>query len=285
MKRILILGGNSRLGRSIARQPDFNGTAIARAGHDCIIVADYTGITPSMLKDFDAVLNLTGVTSGSESELFAVNADLAGTLAAKAKQAGVRYFAQISSFSVFGDAAEIDADTQVAPLSAYGRSRVAGEMATAELADNSFSVGLARLPMLYGYGNSKLEKLVRFWLRIRQMPVPAYAIHRSMIHYDLAAQALTAAINCGLDGPLAFADSEAFEYRRAAQALSQGSGKTIDILRLPGLLSSFANWIPSVQKSLYSDSLLVDDANTVVRLKIQSRLYQDLTRMVAEAVT
>lgn len=279
MDHILIVGGGSRLGRSIAAMADVPCTRVLRTNAKAgdIVVDDYTHIAETAFRNVSVVINVTGLVHSSVESLHATNVALPRMLAEQAKASGVNHFVQISSFSIFGHAQTIAADTACQPVSPYGQSRLAGEAAVTNLAGPAFSVMRARLPMLYGYGDSKLEQLVRFWLRFRSFPAPSRPISRSMLHYDLAAKAILASLK--IDGPLNFADPTAFEYGAAARILSVGAGKTVRTIGFPLALANAAKHRVPILRSIYSDNILLPEANRVVALGLPSRLHNDLKTM------
>jgi nucleoside-diphosphate-sugar epimerase len=285
--RILLLGANSRLARTLLAHPDFDGVGLGRSGGDVPNVRtidDYAVLSPADFEGFDTIINAIGVSNGTERLLFQVNVALPSRLARLARQAGVRQFLQISSFSVFGDAAYIGNETLLAPMSRYGESRLEAERALQSLESGQFAVTVVRLPMLYGFGDSKLERLVRTWVRFRYFPVPSHKVQRSVLHYAMAADALVYFAQAEPKPALALADPVAFEYPSAADLLSHGSNRPIRTILLPGCLTNMVTAIaPSLGRSLFSGSLLDPSSNVAIQLGLQTRLHQDLFAMATKA--
>lgn len=291
-QRHLVIGGHSQIARAMRRlypgsfdyvirgfPPNSN---IANERHSDIVIGTYDGMSATHMEGYDSVISLVGSAAGSSDELMAINASLPARFAREAAIAGVAHFIAISSFSVYGPAARIESGTPLRPHTVYGRSRLAGEEKISELADRMHCT-IARCPLLYGYGNSKLEKLVSTWCRIGVIPAPASAVSRSMAHYDLAAEyindtvhARPAGVGLKIDH---FADPVAFEYRRVAAILSSVTGKRKRVASLPQLgIRLFAAISPELSRSLFCDSLLAPASNHFHDLS-HTRLDQDIARM------
>jgi nucleoside-diphosphate-sugar epimerase len=102
----------------------------------------------------DTVIHLAGATSGrSEAEFHAVNAGGTASLAVAAVAADVQRFVLVSSLAAQGpsqDGEVHDAEIVLpAPVSAYGRSKLAGEQAALVLA-HELNVSVLRAPAIYG---------------------------------------------------------------------------------------------------------------------------------------
>jgi dTDP-4-dehydrorhamnose reductase len=145
--RLLITGGGGMLGQDVA-------AAAATAGHDRVALGhaelDITdlGEVRDAVRDVapDAVVNCAAWTDvdgaeAAEEAATAVNGKGAGNVAQAAREAGA-WTVQISSDYVFNGAKTtpyVEADL-TDPLSAYGRSKLAGEEAVANAAPESHTV-------------------------------------------------------------------------------------------------------------------------------------------------
>lgn len=89
---------------------------------------------------FDSVVNAAGIAraeSGEQEALWGANSILPGVLAAAARQARVPRFIHISSAAVQGRKRVLDASKEIAPFSAYSRSKCQGEALADELGPDS----------------------------------------------------------------------------------------------------------------------------------------------------
>ena len=163
--RLLITGAGGMLGRDVA-------VAAAAAGHEVVALArDDLDITDAQaVRDAveparpDAVVNCAAWTDvdGAEArvdEALAVNARGAGNVAASADAVGA-WTVQVSTDYVFdGQTSEpyVESDT-VGPLSAYGRSKLAGERAVAGAAPGTHTI--VRSSWLFGASGSSFPKTI-----------------------------------------------------------------------------------------------------------------------------
>lgn len=135
---------------------------------------------------YDAILHAVGVTKADtagvsndqEQHYYAVNRDLADEAAQKAKSDGVKHFVYLSTMMVYGNSAPIgqtftiDKDTQPDPQSVYGKSKLAGEVATQEtLKDSSTILTIIREPVVYGeHIDGELQKLLQLSRKLGIFP-------------------------------------------------------------------------------------------------------------------
>jgi dTDP-4-dehydrorhamnose reductase len=164
--KVLVSGAAGMLGRDVM-------LAAGNAGHDVVgfgraelDVTDPAGLEKKLdLERPDVVINCsawTDVDGAEESEevAFAVNGTGAGNIAAAAAKVGasVVYVSSDYVFDGSKGAPYVESD-QVAPLSAYGRTKLAGEEATAAANKRHFVV---RSAWLFGIGGGNfVETMLR----------------------------------------------------------------------------------------------------------------------------
>lgn len=130
-------------------------------------------------KDFsiyDAIYHVAGIVHKKETVenkeiYYKINRDLTHQLALKAKNEGVKSFVFLSTMAVYGLIGKIGEDTIIskdtnpAPTSNYGKSKLEAEKLLNELQSSYFNVSILRIPMIYGPscpGNySSLSKLAK----------------------------------------------------------------------------------------------------------------------------
>lgn len=135
-----------------------------------------------------------------ESKYYAVNRDLPVAIAKHAKQAGVRQFVFFSSMIVYGADKPIgnnyiiNNDTLPAPENFYGRSKLEAEQQLLRLQDQSFSVAIIRIPMVYGPNcKGNFPQLLKV---AKKSPLcPLLNNKRSMIYVDNLCEFLKLIIN------------------------------------------------------------------------------------------
>jgi dTDP-4-dehydrorhamnose reductase len=155
--RLLITGAGGMLGLDLQR-------AAAAAGHECVALAraelDITDVAAVAASVGDseadvvincaAATNVDGVESDSESA-HAINGGGAGNVAAAATSAGA-WVVQVSTDYVFDGAKRepyLESDA-TGPLSVYGASKLAGELAVADAAPDAHTI--VRCSALFGAG-------------------------------------------------------------------------------------------------------------------------------------
>lgn len=120
-------------------------------------LGDVRAIAPEHLAGVDAVVHLAAISNDPMGNAFegvtlAVNRDASVRLARLAREAGAKAFVFASSCSVYGQADEAarTEESQVAPLTAYARSKVETEAAIAPLARPGFKVSALRFSTACG---------------------------------------------------------------------------------------------------------------------------------------
>ena len=279
---IVLLGSRSRAGAALKRA--FSDRAVTgicrRTGGTDLAVADYDEVPDGAIPSGAILINCLGRADGDAAALHRVNAELPLRWAAAARTAGGRLI-HLSSFSVYGEAPLIGADTPERPAGAYGASKLAGDRALLALAGEGFRVTVLRLPILIGDGDDKLARLLRLLRRTGFLPVPARPVRRSMLAYADLGAVVGKAIDDPPDGIVHAADPEPFSYALLREAMAEAGLK----LRLPTapdwLIGAARRLAPGVGRRLYDASLLDPAANLARELALPVGLRRTLTAMLA----
>jgi dTDP-4-dehydrorhamnose reductase len=164
--KVLVTGAGGMLGRDVVLAAGNAGHDVAGFGHTELDVADHEALAAKLdLERPDVVINCaawTDVDGAEEAEqaAMAVNGAAAGHVAAAAAKVGasVVYVSSDYVFDGAKGAPYVETD-QTAPLSAYGRTKLAGEEATAAANKRHFVV---RSSWLFGTGGSNfVETMLR----------------------------------------------------------------------------------------------------------------------------
>lgn len=157
-------------------------------GFEAESVSFRNGADGVSLVDTEAVVHCAAIVHKREREYAGlydkVNHIEAVSLAKKAKASGVKHFVFISTMSVYGkQSGEINAGTELNPVTLYGKSKLAAELEITALNDDNFCVTVLRPPMVYGNNcPGNFATLKSFALKT---PVfPKVKNKRSMIYID-----------------------------------------------------------------------------------------------------
>jgi UDP-glucose 4-epimerase len=129
---------------------------------------------------YDAVFHVAGIAhadlKNADELYFRVNRDLAVKTAAKAKSDGVKQFIFMSTMKVYPAPTlkkpiEITAETQPAPNSSYGLSKLQAEQSILAMEDASFRAVILRPPLVYGPGcKGNYPKLSEYGQKLSVFP-------------------------------------------------------------------------------------------------------------------
>lgn len=185
MKRVLIVGANSYIGKSFTSWVAENSTSEMTL--DSLSLRDDTWRNVG-LHEYDSVIHLAAIVHSPKAEsslYYKVNRDLAVEFAKKAKSEGVKHFIFISTLSVYGNEVNdvIDQHTVPKPSNHYGRSKWEAENEIAGLENDEFTVSIVRPPLVYGpQAPGNFARIMNFSIL---MPiVPFISNKRSMIFID-----------------------------------------------------------------------------------------------------
>jgi dTDP-4-dehydrorhamnose reductase len=164
--KVLVTGAGGMLGRDVVLAAGNAGHDVVGFGHTELDVADSGMVSAKLeLERPDIVVNCAAWTDvdgaeGAEDAAMAVNGKGAGNVAAAAAEVGASVVYVSSDYVFDGAKGDPYVETdQPAPLSAYGRTKLAGEEATAAANKRHFVV---RSSGLFGIGGSNfVETMLR----------------------------------------------------------------------------------------------------------------------------
>ncbi len=176
-KKILIVGGAGYVGSIVVRELLERGYAVkvldrlffGTVGIEDIkekielIVGDIRYISPAVLDDVEAVINVSGLSNDPTAEYnpeanYEMNTIASGKLALLCRQKGIHRFIFASSCSIYdvGETNEdkdmiFDESSPVAPKAAYSRSKYEAEKLILALQDKNFCPVILRKGTIYGF--------------------------------------------------------------------------------------------------------------------------------------
>lgn len=285
MKRILITGMQSYVGNAIETYlKHYNEVA----GRDCYLV-DKISLKNENWKQisfagYDAVLHVAGiahadVTKVSEEEqkrYYKVNCELAGDVAKKACQEGVRQFVYFSSVIVYGNSAKVGKskmvgpDTVPAPANFYGDSKLQGENAVLKLKNQDFQVAVLRLPMIYGKG-SKGNFPILVKLASKMPFFPDIKNQRSMIYIENLAEYVRILIEKDYGGIFYPQNDEYVTTTEMVRMIAEAKGRKIRVWKLLNpfvvLASSMPGKVGKLANKAFGSLVVQKDIETEIKEK------------------
>ncbi|HEX3274070.1 MAG TPA: NAD-dependent epimerase/dehydratase family protein [Gemmatimonadales bacterium] len=188
------------------------------------------------LRDQDVVYHVAGlVAARSEAEFLAANRDGSRDLAEAAALAGVRRFVLVSSMAAAGPTIKgrpLRGDEAPRPVTAYGRSKLAGEQAVTA---TGLDWTIVRPPMVYGPRDHEVLKVFRL-ARLGLAPVlgdggqELSAVHAA----DLAEALVAAGTHDVAVGRMYYAcHPEVFTGAELSRAVGRAMGRTVALVRVP----------------------------------------------------
>jgi nucleoside-diphosphate-sugar epimerase len=196
------------------------------------------GIPDGALTDVDLVLHLAALTRArDEGEFGDVNVGGTRRLLEAARLAGnVRKFVYVSSLAAVGPARDgrpVQPQDEPRPLTAYGRTKLAGERACQDL-DGAFDVVILRPPAVYGPRDRDLLTFFRMAGR-GLLPVPTGPVRTlQMVHVsDLVRAILLAGAGPAARGIYHVAEEQAYSWHEVMELMAGAVGRQGYIVPLP----------------------------------------------------
>jgi nucleoside-diphosphate-sugar epimerase len=194
----------------------------------------------------DVVVHLAALTHArSAAEFHRVNEHGTRALvrAAITADARPRRFVYLSSLAAVGpseDGRPIGAGHDPRPITAYGRSKLAGEAAVREAA-SKLSTTILRAPAVYGPRDSELYRFFRL-AALGIMPVPAGPARRlQLVHVeDLADAVVLASLEEAAQGTFHIAEPTAYEWEEVTQLVAVAVGRRARTFIVPRLVLAAA---------------------------------------------
>ena len=231
---IAITGKNGYICTSLKNYFDKSG-----AEAECVDVRG--NIAEDIFAGVDTVIHAAGIVHNkkADKELYQkVNVGLTKKLAEFAKKNGVKHFVFFSSMSVFGmDEGEINKTAAPAPVSEYGKSKLAAEKILLGMQSDAFKITVLRPPIVYGKdcpGNyALLSKLVKF------SPVfPLVDNKHSMIYIENLCACVDKILREEITGVIHPQNKEYVNTSDMCALIAEYSGKRLYLMRPLGKIAS-----------------------------------------------
>ena len=173
----------------------------------------------------------------SEAEFAGANAEAAGDLAEAAAAAGASRFVLLSSLAALGAAAGGEAEPPDAPphpISAYGRSKAAGEAAVLAAA-GTMAVSIIRPPLVYGPGDRGLLPFFQMASRGVILRLGDGSNRVAAVYGPDLAEAAALAAESPAGGTYHAADEGGpYTWNELIDAIERAAGRRLRVIPLPG---------------------------------------------------
>jgi len=194
----------------------------------------------------DAVVHLAALTHArSATEYHRVNEAGTRELIRAAVETSPRpgRFVYLSSLAAAGpsiDGRPVEPEDEPRPLSAYGRSKLAGEAACTESRDE-MSMFVLRAPAVYGPGDREMFRFFRM-AKLGVVPIPAGAARKvQLVHVADLAEAITrATLEPAEGGVFHIAESRAYDSGEFARHVAEAVGTRAWVVGVPPMLVRMA---------------------------------------------
>ncbi|HSJ07325.1 MAG TPA: NAD-dependent epimerase/dehydratase family protein [Longimicrobiales bacterium] len=228
--------------RALVRSPE-RAIRLRNLGADLVVgsLEDAPAVAAAC-RDVDVVVHMAALTHArTDAEYEAVN--VAGTArlldATLSAEPRAERFVYLSSLAAVGPCVEgraVQREDEPRPLTAYGRSKLAGEHVVLEAADRIETV-ILRAPAVYGPGDTDLYHFFRLasWGVI---PVPTGPLRRlQLVHVrDLAAALVRAVTAPRAAGVYHIAEPRMYTWEEVGRLVAAAVGRRARVVRVPAAL-------------------------------------------------
>jgi dTDP-4-dehydrorhamnose reductase len=238
--RLLVTGAGGMLGRDVTAAAERAGLAVTPLSRAELDITDAAAVRAAIARArASAVINCAAWTDvdgaeANEDAATAVNGAGAANVVAAANQAGA-FVVHVSSDYVFDGTARqpYTADAPTNPLSAYGRSKLAGERAIAG------SGATVRSSWLFGaHGRNFVDTMLRLGREREQVTVvddqigcPTYTGHLAEALVQVAVERRRGVLHVAGGGSCSWHDLAVAAFREAGVDCEVVRGKTVDLER------------------------------------------------------
>lgn len=186
-----------------------------------------------------------------------VNIDLTVEIAEKAKSQGVKHFIFLSSMAVYGieksllkNSSVITHQTEMNPISMYGKSKYIAEQKLSEIEDENFIISIIRPPNVYGPGckGGYISTYVSIVSKIPVIPEAFISVKQSVLYIDNLSRFIYLVIVEQKAGVYTPQDDESITAVKLMEYISEALGRKKKTSRFLGLFANLLFFLPIVKK-------------------------------------
>jgi UDP-glucose 4-epimerase len=264
MGKILITGSNSFVGKNFIKHSKNRNVEEISLFENKPADIDFSR--------FDVVIHLAAYVhqSGSvnEDEYFRINRDLCLEVAKYAKEMGIKQFLFLSTVKVYGDIERgnitLNEDSPCSPQDAYGKSKLAAEMALKELEDEHFRVSIIRTPIVYGAGvKANMLSMIKLVDHSFILPFRDVKNKRSFTYVENLVGFIDRIIEKRASGIFIVMDKYPLSTTELVILISKSLHKKLILIKLSGFVLSLIKYIlPNLYIRLFT-SFAMDNQKTL----------------------
>jgi UDP-glucose 4-epimerase len=269
MKRIAVTGAGGFIGSHLMRATGEFDIRPLRVRSSSVNSLELSGI--------DCLVHLAGVSRAADpKEYFAVNAELAETVAMKARAEGVRHFVYMSSAKVYGSSSPAgtvwNEDAACNPDDAYGHSKFQAECRLKSLVNSKFTVAIIRPSVVYGPGGrGNILRLIRLIDRAGIVPLGGITNTRSMVYIENLIAVLHRVIRKEAAGIFLATDAQQLSTTELARLISRLLLRNTRLCTIPRGLVAFARACSRTSIDRLWGSFALDDTQTAAALSLHDK--------------
>jgi nucleoside-diphosphate-sugar epimerase len=285
--KVLVTGANGFVGSHVAerisRHEGVELRLMLRRSSRLEFIAgvDYEGVDGDLrdeaslaraVQGVDTVIHVAGLVSAlTEARYHEVNATGTAAIVRAAREAGVQRFVYVSSLAAGGPS--LDGKTPPAtphPVSAYGRSKLAGEYPVLAEKD-AMSVAVVRPPVVYG---ERDRGLIPFYKIARLGFIPVYGDGSRLltwIHaHDCADAVIATALADGPSGAIYYiSDGGIYTWRQLVETYGHAIQRKVCVVPTPPVLYSLAGYAGGLAQTIIRKPLPLSPEE-VVQMRVKA---------------
>ena len=209
----------------------------------------------------DSVLHLAAATKArsvqeyERSNVAGTRAMIGAVLAASPRPRRLVYLSSLAAVGPSLDGTPVTSETPPRPLTAYGRTKLAGEEACSAV-DEDIEVAILRAPAVYGPRDRDVFEFFRM-AKAGVIVLPAGARRLQMIHAaDLARALVLCATAQGTSGVYHVAEARSYAMEEMARMVGTAIGRNVRVVHVPGAVIKAAASTSETVAGLFGKSTI-----------------------------